>query len=126
MLGARNRIGPTASQIQSCLAVWNVLCGDNPLPMDVSEAARHWSRTRFDESRGVVISGADAYQGSGSSANARMSVLACLAHEPAHVHRMEKGFDRPFHAPDAYWTKRRRASPLPSTPCSAAWTGTTW
>jgi hypothetical protein len=102
MLGARNSIGLTASQIESCLAAWEFLCGDNPRPIDVSEATRHWSRTRLDETRGLVILGADAYGGSGSSANSRMSLLACLAHELAHAVRKEKGFDRPLQPPDSY------------------------
>jgi hypothetical protein len=70
--------------------------------LDLSEASRYGSRTRYDERRGVVILGADAYRGVGATANARMSVLACLAHELAHALRKEMGFDRPFEFPDGY------------------------
>lgn len=102
MLGARNRVGLTDDQIRSCVRVWSVLCGDIPRLLDLSEASRHGSRTRYDERRRVVILGADAYCGSGPSANARMSVQACLAHEFAHLLRAEMGFNRPLDAPDGY------------------------
>lgn len=101
MLGARNRIGLTERQIRHCMETWDVLC-DIPKPLDVSQAARHGSRTRYDQDRNLVILGADAFQGPGATANARMSMMACLAHELAHALRAEMGFDRPFAAPDAY------------------------
>jgi hypothetical protein len=102
MLGARNTIGLTERQIQSCLSAWQFLCGKNPRPLDVSEASRHWSRTRYDEERGIVILGADVYRGTGATANARMSILACLAHELAHALRKELGFNRPIIPPDSF------------------------
>src|SRR5687768_13807385 len=55
MLGARNYAALTADQIERCLAVWKELCGDIPRPLDLSEAARHGSRTRYDADRHVVI-----------------------------------------------------------------------
>ena len=102
MLGARNKVGLTERQIQSCVAAWNFLCGDNPRPLDVSEASRSGSRTRYDEEREIAILGADAYRGEGATANARMSVVACLAHELSHAVRKELGFQRPYHPPDSY------------------------
>lgn len=101
MLGARNRIGLTERQIRSCLETWDVLC-EIPRPLDVSHATLHGSRTRYDQDRDLVILGADAFQGSGATANARMSMMACLAHELAHLLRFEMGFDRPFTVPDVY------------------------
>lgn len=49
-----------------------------------------------------MVLGADAYPGAGRTANSRMSPLACLAHELAHVERHELGYDRPFDPPDSY------------------------
>jgi hypothetical protein len=46
--------------------------------------------------------GADAYPGMGQSANSRMSVLACLAHELAHMRRAGRGFRRPLTPPDGF------------------------
>ncbi len=54
------------------------------------------------EGRHIVMLGADAYPGSGTSANSRMSILACLAHELAHMERSEAGYRRPFDAPDSF------------------------
>lgn len=102
MLGARNQVGLTDDQIYRCTQVWEVLCGGTLPDLDTTEAARPGSRTRYDEDRRVVISGADAYSGTGSSANARMSMQACLAHELAHMVRAEKGYSRPLVPPDEY------------------------
>jgi hypothetical protein len=102
MLGERNYVGLTDHQIQRCIRVWKELCGKETRPLDVSEASLHGSRTRYDEDRGAVILGADVNAGTGVSANARMSVRACLAHELAHMLRAELGFNRPFTSPDAY------------------------
>jgi hypothetical protein len=102
MLGARNRIGLTERQIATCQTVWTILCEGRPKPLDISEADRHGSRTRYDQRRKMVILGADAYRGSGQTANARMSVVACLAHELAHLMRHDMGFDRPIEFPDAH------------------------
>lgn len=44
--------------------------------------------------------GADAYPGPGTSANSRLSYVACLAHELAHFERYEIGFRRPYEPPD--------------------------
>ena len=102
MLGARNRTGLTDAQIAHCVAAWEYLCIDRPQPLDVNEARRHGSRTRYDEGRRVVILGADAYRGVGESARARMSVLACLAHELGHLKRHQMGFNRPIELPDGF------------------------
>jgi hypothetical protein len=77
-----------------------VLCGDAPRVLDVSEAHRHSSRTRFDEVQGRVILGANVLPGVGMTPNARMSLLACLAHELAHAERYEMGYRRPLELPD--------------------------
>jgi hypothetical protein len=102
VLGARNRIGLSEQQIDKCIAAWAVLCGDHPRVLDTSEAMEYGSRTRFVQDRQIVMLGADAYPGSGTSANSRMSMLACLAHELAHVEWFELGYRRPFDAPDSF------------------------
>lgn len=103
MLGSRNHDGLTDDQIRRCEDMWAYLCGDERKhPLDTSEAGHYGSRTRYDERRHVVMLGADAVSGTGSTANARMSVRACLAHELAHLLRAELGFRRPFTPPDVY------------------------
>lgn len=102
MLGERNYVGLTDEQIQRCMETWDFLCGKVERELDPSEAARHGSRTRYDEQRRAVILGADAYPGTGLSANARLSMPACLAHELAHMLRAARGFKRPLTVPDRY------------------------
>lgn len=100
MLGSRNRSALTRAQIQRCRDLWEVLCDEVAPPLDVSEAGRHGTRTRFDELRAAVVLGADVLPGIGATANARMSLLACLAHELAHAERFRLGYRRPFELPD--------------------------
>lgn len=102
MLGARNHVGLTDEQILRCRTIWEFLCGRFYVELDWSEAGDHGSRTRYDERRRKVILGADAYPGSGTSANSRLSVLACLAHELAHLRRAKRGFRRPLSLPDRH------------------------
>lgn len=102
MLGARNYIGLTEEQIQRCKETWEFLCGRSEIQLDTSAAWQHGSRTRYDERRREVILGADAYPGSGTSANSRLSLLACLAHELAHLRRANRGFRRPLTLPDRH------------------------
>jgi hypothetical protein len=47
-----------------------------------------------------VFLGADALPGDGVDANARLSTLACLAHELAHAERFQLGYRRPTDLPD--------------------------
>src|SRR5215510_3330858 len=81
----RNQIGLMEKQIAYCIEAWAVLCADNPLAFDTSEAVQYASRTRFNEAQNTVILGADVLPGDGVDANARLSTLACLAHELAHA-----------------------------------------
>ncbi|MFL5386270.1 MAG: hypothetical protein ACJ8GN_27450 [Longimicrobiaceae bacterium] len=50
--------------------------------------------------RAAVILGADVVPGTGQTPNARMSMLACLAHELAHAERYDLGYRRPVELPD--------------------------
>lgn len=104
MLGSRNQIGLDEAQTNYCIQAWAFLCGGRPRTLDTSQAHIHGSRTRFFEQAettpSFVMLGADAYPGKGMSANSRLSVLACLAHEIAHAERFEAGYDRPFSLPD--------------------------
>lgn len=102
MLGSRNQTGLDAAQIKYCTQAWEFLCGDKLRSLDTSQAHNYGSRTRFYEQTSTVALGADAYPGVGISANSRLSVLACLAHEIAHAERFEMGYDRPFSPPDSY------------------------
>ena len=101
MLAAgRNQAGLTDTQIEYCLEVWEILRGDLPISLDISEARQNFSRTRFNEDQNKVFLGADAFPGDGVDANSRMSTLACLAHELAHVERFRLGYRRPTDLPD--------------------------
>lgn len=90
----------TDNEITYCVLAWSVLCGEQPRPLILDEARSDYSLTRFVEDTNVVYLGADAYPGEGFSANARMSVLACLAHELSHADRFASGYRRPLEMPD--------------------------
>ena len=100
LTAGRNQIGLTERQIEYCLEAWVVLCADNPLELDTSEARQHSSRTRFNEEQNKVFLGSDALPGEGVNATSRMSTLACLAHELAHAERFGLGYHRPADLPD--------------------------
>lgn len=95
----RNQVGLTSQEIERCVEAWEFLCGDQKRELVVTEASRHSSRTRFVDGEGRIYLGADVSPGNGIEANARMSILACLAHELAHAQRFEMGFQRPFELP---------------------------
>ena len=96
----RNQIALTERQIAYCVEAWTVLCADRPIAFETSEAVQYASRTRFDEAQHTVFLGADALPGDGVDANARLSTLACLAHELAHAERFQLGYRRPTDLPD--------------------------
>ncbi len=96
----RNHSGLTERQIDYCMEAWALLCADLPVELDLS-ARRNFSRTRFNEEQNTVFLGADAFPGTGMDANSRMSTLACLAHELAHVERFQLGYHCPTALPDA-------------------------
>jgi hypothetical protein len=96
----RNQRGLTEKQIAYCAEVWAALCADQLIALETSEAIQYASRTRFNEVQNVVFLGADAWPGDGVDANARLSTLACLAHEFAHAERFQMGYRRPTGLPD--------------------------
>ncbi len=100
ILAGRNQVGLTEREITTCLATWQLLCGETERELVIDDASRHSSRTRFNEVNGRVYLGADVKPGKGTEANSRMSVLACLAHELAHVERFEAELRRPIEFPD--------------------------
>ncbi|WP_016953474.1 hypothetical protein [Anabaena sp. PCC 7108] len=100
LFGLRNRNGLTDRQIEYCIEAWQVLCGDEGRILITNGAKIYSSSTRFVEGKNVVYLGADAYPGNNSSANSRMSVLACLAHELSHMQRFDRGYRRPLDMPD--------------------------
>jgi hypothetical protein len=109
LTAGRNQIGLTERQIEYCLEAWVVLCADNPVELDTSEARQHSSRTRFNEEQNKVFLGSDALPGEGVNATSRMSTLACLAHELAHAERFGLGYVALPTCPKSCWTKPRLA-----------------
>jgi hypothetical protein len=99
-LGRRNHRGLTDHEIEYCVLAWNILCGENQRTLILDEARLDYSATRFVEDMSVVYLGANAYPGDGFSANSRMSVLACLAHELSHAERFARGYRRPLERPE--------------------------
>ncbi|MEW6129330.1 MAG: hypothetical protein AB1757_19980 [Acidobacteriota bacterium] len=100
ILSGRNQRGLSKIEIVRCQQIWKFLCGNKKLELVIIAAHKHSSRTRFLENENRVYLGADVKPGSGIEANARMSIVACLAHELAHVQRFEMGFRRTFDFPD--------------------------
>ena len=93
-------MGLTEKQIAYCVEAWVALCADQPIAFNTSEAVQYASRTRFNEAQNTVFLGTDALPGDGVDANARLSTLACLAHEFAHAERFQMGYRRPTDLPD--------------------------
>ena len=79
---------------------WEVLIGEERRELVIIEAPNHSSRTHFSERDSKVYLGADVKPGNGIEANSRMSILACLAHELAHVQRFDREFRRSITLPD--------------------------
>ena len=100
ILAGRNQTGLSEREIENCLKAWEVLCGEKRREIVTNEALRHSSRTRFNEIDGLTYLGADVKPGNGIEANARMSILACLAHELAHAERFDLRFQRSSTLPD--------------------------
>jgi hypothetical protein len=100
ILEGRNQIGLTPREIEQCILMWDLLCGTKKRTLITKEASTHSSRTFFAQTQNVVYLGANVKPGAGIEANARMSMLACLAHELAHAERSELGFNRPIEMPD--------------------------
>lgn len=100
LIGQRNQHALDDVQLDRCRRAWELLTGNQGIGLDVSEAKRHGSKTRFNEARNVVLLGADAYPGIGTDANSRLSMLTCLAHELAHAQRFHLGFQRPIREPE--------------------------
>ncbi len=101
ILASRNQVGLSEREIGYCLRTWEYLCESKPRELVTVEASRHSSRTYFSERDGKVYLGADVKPGVGIDANARMSIVSCLAHELAHAERFDLGFRRPNELPDA-------------------------
>ena len=96
----RNTNGLDAGQIQRCQQAWGLLGGNCFAQLNVTDAHKHCSTTCYIEGKSVVRLGADVYPGTGIDANARLSMLACLAHELSHAERYTRDFRRPTELPD--------------------------
>ncbi len=97
--GKRGTKGLIGQQIDQCKIIWEVLGGENLCLLDCSEATTHGSKTRFNQTENKVILGADVIPGSSLDSRSRMSEMACLAHEMAHVERFSFGLDRDIQIP---------------------------
>jgi len=60
LTAGRNQSGLTEQQVDYCMEAWAVRCADLPARLDLSEATRNFSRTRFSEEQNKVFLGADA------------------------------------------------------------------
>jgi hypothetical protein len=79
---------------------WKILAENEDVMLITDRALKHGSRTYFNEDQQIVFLGSNVYPGDGMTANARLSVLACLAHELAHAQRYKNGYRRPVTMPD--------------------------
>jgi hypothetical protein len=99
-MGRRHERGLSDREVEYCVIAWSILCGEDQKTLIIDEAGSDRSGTRFVEQSNLIYLGADAYPGQGFSANSRMSVLACLAHELSHAERFARGYRRPLEMPD--------------------------
>lgn len=101
-LWERNHQGLSERDLMRCCQAWTLLTASIGLEAELvtDGATRHYSETVFRESDGRVYLGANVLPGCGTSAIERLSVLACLAHELAHLERFRRGFRRPLVMPD--------------------------
>ena len=75
--------------------------GGMAIPLDIERASTDYTSTAYSEDTRTVYLGANVYpHETAATANARLSVLACLAHEYAHAERHSLGYQRPFDLPD--------------------------
>jgi hypothetical protein len=104
MLSSRNKQGLTEREIANCRDIWQFLEENKCCTLDTSEADRPGSRTRFVQSRGIVLLGADVIPATHMvDARSRMSETACLAHELAHAQRwLWYKINRPTIKPDIF------------------------
>lgn len=102
MIEGRNEQGLTERQIEHCRAAWAVLSATRPgVTLDTGRARESCSLTGYSEASRTVYLGANVFPNLGSVfATARMSMMACLAHELAHAERHALGFARPAFLPD--------------------------
>jgi len=100
ILAAETKLGCLRESLSIVKRLGGSCVADKEIELVIANASRHSSRTHFDEVAGRVYLGADVKPGTGIEANARMSILACLAHELAHADRSKSGFFRPIELPD--------------------------
>ena len=98
----RNSEGLTPQQIAYCQNAWALLTdGGLTVPLDIDRASTAYTLTGYSETNRVVFLGANVLpHETAVTANARLSALACLAHEYAHAERHSLGYQRPKDLPD--------------------------
>jgi hypothetical protein len=98
----RNTMPLSPAQIEYCEQAWAVIIDSElPIPLDISRAAVASTLTGYSERDRTVYLGTNAFPNAqAATANARLSVLACLAHEYGHAQRHALGILRPNTLPD--------------------------
>jgi len=98
----RNTQALTPEQIAHCQRAWSLVTdGGLAVPLDVTLASADYTLTAYSETDRMVYLGANALpHETAVSANARLSLLACLAHEYAHAERHSLRYERPKVLPD--------------------------
>ncbi len=98
----RNTEALAPEQIAHCQRAWALVTdGGLDVPLDVTRASTGCTLTAYNEAERTVYLGANALpHESAVTANARLSLLACLAHEYAHAERHSLRYGRPKVLPD--------------------------
>jgi hypothetical protein len=93
----RNAEALTPEQIAQCRMAWSLVTdGGLAVPLDTTRASADHTLTAYNEADRTVYLGANAFpHESAVTANARLSLLACLAHEYAHAERHSLRYERP-------------------------------
>lgn len=98
----RNTEALTPEQIVHCQRAWALVTdGGLAVALDISRASADYTLTAYSEANRTVYLGANALpHETAITANARLSLLSCLAHEYAHAERHSLGYERPKVLPD--------------------------
>ena len=98
----RNTEALTPEQVAHCQRAWALVTeGGLAIPLDFTRASADYTATTYNEAERTVYLGANALpHETAVSANARLSLLACLVHEYAHAERHRVGYERPRVLPD--------------------------
>ncbi len=98
----RNTEALTPEQITHCQRAWALITdGGLTVRLNVTRASAGHTLTGYNQADRTVYLGANALpHETAVTANARLSLLACLAHEYAHAERHSLRYERPKVLPD--------------------------